>query len=195
MKYIIGAGGHAKSCAEVVSENSTDVFSVISFEDFELKCRRKEISEIDRSIIAIGDNTLRLNFHNMLKSYGLNFLTAISKQAYLPAPFKVGRGTVIMPRASLRIGTNVGAHSIINTAAIIEHDVKIGSFSHIGPGTVVCGSSNIGDNVLIGANCTILPGVKITAGVIVGAGSVVVGHLTEPGVYVGKSVKAGKGEK
>ena len=65
------------------------------------------------------------------KIHNLNYvIPKIISNAIISNSTKIGKGTIIMNRASHQ-DVDIGNNCIINTGAIIEHDVKIGDNSHI----------------------------------------------------------------
>jgi acetyltransferase-like isoleucine patch superfamily enzyme len=98
---------------------------------------------------------------------------------------KITSNHLIDCTCSVRFGDNAilaGAASQVWTHGYIHDESGAGRYRIDAP-------VRIGDNVYIGSACIITMGVEIAAGVIVGAGTTVSRPLTEPGLYVGASIR------
>lgn len=165
---VFGAGGHADSCQQVISEFGpiTTIF-----------LKQGDTCHIQGDyFIAIGDNRIRKEIAEA--NTNLLYRSFLSKWAF-GFPKEMGKGTIIMPGAIIREGVCVGDFSIINSGAIIEHGVEIGSYVHVAPGAIVLGDCRICDGTFIGANATIRQGITVGSWQFVKAGSVVKENLID----------------
>ena len=167
---IIGSGGHAKSCAEVI-EKCKD-YKLVGFVtknkkfnknvkilDYPVVASDKELAKLSNkfkyAIVGIGQIK---NFENRYKIFKnlkkLNFKlpTIISPNAIVSKFSYFGSGCIVMQHAIVNADTEIGNNCIINNKALIEHDVKIGHNSHISTGAIINGSVEIGENCFIGSN-------------------------------------------
>lgn len=196
---IIGAGGHAKSIAEIIIKSGDEIvgflddnksIGTIIIESLDLKV----IGKIDdcvkynfvEFIIGIGSNEIREKIAN---KYNLKYYTAIHPSANIALDTQIGEGTVVMAGAIINTSAQIGKHCIINSGAIIEHDDTIENFVHISPGALLAGNVRIGMNTHIGIGATIKNDIIITSNTIVGAGAVVVKNIINSGVYIGVPAK------
>jgi UDP-perosamine 4-acetyltransferase len=188
---VVGAGGHASVCVEVLKDNSEQVaycVDVAHSGEIGKKIHDVEIvSEVElkrmfnagfrKAVIAIGDNSKRSSQQKFLSNLGFSFENALSRSAKISKSAQIGMGVVIMPGAIINSKATIGNHSIVNSGAVVEHDCKISDFVHIGPNCTLTGNVKIGSGTLIGAGTVIIPEISVGSDVIIGAGSVVVKNI------------------
>ena len=185
---LIGAGGHAKSCIDVIE--STNQYEIIGLFDIKEKIGEKlfnyPIIDCDENIkkyinndtyflITIGQIATaakRKYLFEILKNNNALIPKIISPYAYVSKYAKIQEGTIVMHNAFVNAGVEIGKNCIINTKSHIEHDVKIGNHCHISTSSVINGDCIIGNEVFIGSNSTIIQGIKISDKTFVKAGSV-----------------------
>lgn len=192
---VVGAGGHARVCLEVLEECGFEVVGCLSRDgsstgslpvpvlgpDSELE-RRIEAGQ--RSVfVAVGDNRARLGLWNRVQRAGGELVTAVSPAATCSRSAVLGPGTVLMPGAIVNAGAQIGHAVIINTNASVDHDCVLGDGVHVAPGVALAGGVRLGRGVFIGVGASIVPGVRIGDYATVGAGAVVLEDV-EPGATV-----------
>ena len=192
---IIGAGGHAKVIADIITKSNDNV---IGFLDDNLDIQNKTIylnktvlgttKDIDKYkeyyyIIGIGNNNIRENIAN---SYDLKWYTAIHPNAIIANEVSIEEGSVVMAGSIINTGTKIGKHCIINTKSSLDHDNIIENYVHISPGATLAGTVHIKEKIWICAGATIINNITIAKNNIIGAGSVVIKDINEEnGTYVG----------
>ena len=192
---IIGAGGHAKVIADIITKSNDNV---IGFLDDNLDIQSKTIylnktvlgttKDIDKYkeyyfIIGIGNNNIRENIAN---SYDLKWYTAIHPNAIIANEVSIEEGSVVMAGSIINTGTKIGKHCIINTKSSLDHDNIIENYVHISPGATLAGTVHIKEKTWICAGATIINNITIAKNNIIGAGSVVIKDINETnGTYVG----------
>ncbi len=188
---LLGAGGHARSVADVIlssyekpgivffDSNAKEKGSLYGFdvvgsfpENFKAPI-----------IIAIGDNNIRKRIFD--KSAGMKFGKVISSKAYVSERSKVGEGVFVGNFSHIGPEAEIGDNTIINNSAVVEHEVKIGKHCHVAPNSTISGRCKLGDLVFVGVGATIINNINVCSNVIIGAGATVKDHITEPGTYVG----------
>jgi sugar O-acyltransferase (sialic acid O-acetyltransferase NeuD family) len=199
--YILGAGGHARAVADVVQRHQ--LFDSIYFLDDrfsdqnEFECRRmvgtcldfrQFLSDANAFFVAIGDNTTRRRFFDLMQIDGAR-LPAVLCSPFISSSAGLGAGTLVMPGAIINADARVGDNVIVNSGAIVEHDCIIGDHSHVAPGSIMTGGAQLGSLVTLGAGAVVCPGISICDGVALGAGAVVTKDITEPGRYLGAPAK------
>jgi sugar O-acyltransferase (sialic acid O-acetyltransferase NeuD family) len=202
---LIGAGGHAAACIDVI-ESSGD-FNIVGIVGLPSEIGSMklgyEVIGSDADLTTLGKKYLnciitlgqiespesRINLFNKAKNAGFAFPSIISKRAYLSSHASIGEGTILMHDSLVNAGAVIGRNCIINTKAIIEHDSKIGDNCHLSTRVVVNGATEIGDNVFIGSASTVRNGVKIGSGVVIGMGSTVLSDLDSNTTYLGLDIK------
>ena len=184
---LIGSGGHAISCIDVVElENKFNIFGLISEDnskvingykiigsDKDLKLIRKKI---DYALIGIGQITnslIRKNLFNLLKKYNYKLPTIVSPKSYVSKKSTILEGSIVMHNALVNSHAKIGKNCIINSNAIIEHNAVIGDNCHISTGAVINGNCKISKNTFIGSNSTLHHDIQIKANSIIPAGSVI----------------------
>ncbi len=192
---LLGAGGHARSVADVII-SSYDKPGIVFFDSnakgkgslygFEIVNSFPESFKAP-IIIAIGDNNIRKRIFD--KSSGMKFGNVISSKAYVSERSKVGEGVFIGNFCHIGPEAEIGDNTIINNSTIVEHEVKIGKHCHIAPNSTISGRCTLGDLVFVGVGATIINNINICSNVIIGAGATVKDHITEPGTYVGTPAK------
>tara|TARA_B100000035_G_C21024716_1_gene565665 strand:- start:1807 stop:2388 length:582 start_codon:yes stop_codon:yes gene_type:complete len=185
---LIGAGGHAKSCIDIITDLKKYKISYLlekkkskHFTEYNkmnynernlLKIRKK----IQLALVAFGqikDKSKRENVFNQLKKIGFKLPVIISKTSYVSKKSKILEGTIIMHKSIINTNVKIGYNNIINTGSIIEHDVSIGNHNHIAPGAIINGGVLIGNNCFIGSGSIIKQGLKIKNNSFIQAGEVV----------------------
>jgi sugar O-acyltransferase (sialic acid O-acetyltransferase NeuD family) len=183
---LIGAGGHAKSCIDiieqdprfriaglvgVVSELNTEClgYSVIAT-DNELQELAKEYQY---AFIALGqiqspDNRMRL--YEQVTRLGFMAPSIIAPSARVSRHSTIGAGSIVMHGAIVNAGARVGDNTIINTLALVEHDTAVGDHCHISTGAILNGNVRIGEGSFIGSGSILKEGISIGKRSIVGMG-------------------------
>lgn len=185
---IIGGGGHAKACFDVLSGMKeielvgyTDKFA--SLIDSLIDLPYLGTDEVSKNLANqcyflnaighLGDPSLRVQLTNYYKQIGANFLTCVAESAWVSNNAKLGEGSMVMHQAIISANTQIGDHCIINNKALIEHDCSLGNQVHVSTGALVNGGVKIGDNTFIGSGAIIRNGIEIGKNVVIGMGAVV----------------------
>lgn len=185
---IIGAGGHAKSCIDVIEktkkfkifgiiaskkEIGKSIFghSVIGSSHSDILKIKKKVSHAFIAIGQIKSSKVRKKYYKILKKFKFKFPAIVSPLSYVSRHAVISEGTIIMHGAKINAETFVGKFSIINTNALIEHDCKIGNFTHISTSAVLNGNCVIGNNTFIGSRSTLTNGANIGENCLIALGS------------------------
>lgn len=200
---IVGAGGHAAVIIEALragneftpaaivdpAPESADVLGVpvVGADEMLAVLRRQGLTA---AVVAIGANRLRERLGAKLSALDFSLPPIIHPSALLADSAYVGRGAVVMARASIGARAKVGELAVINTGAIVEHDNEIGVAVHVAPGAALGGCVTVGARTLIGIGSAARPGVRVGADVVVGAGSAVVSDIPDGLVVAGSPARA-----
>jgi sugar O-acyltransferase (sialic acid O-acetyltransferase NeuD family) len=175
---IIGAGGGAKMCIDLINE-SVDYEVVGLLDDNlsigtiilgvpvigDLNCIKHLLSNnFENFVIAFGvleKRNKRFILYNNLKELGCKFPNIIHKRAIVEKSVQLGEGNVILAGANVGSCVKLGNLNYINNNALISHDCKIMNNVHVAPGAVLASSINVESHVLIGMNTTLFYGIKI----------------------------------
>ena len=174
---IIGNGGHAKSCIEVIeSLNKYEIVGLVSDKkDLEIKIGKystigtseniskfKEITnKVVFGIASQNSLNLRQNTYNLFKSNGFIFEKIISSSSIVSDTAKIGEGVIIMQGCIINRDVEIGLMSSINSNTLIEHDSKIGRFCNISTSVTINGNVLVEDDSFIGSGCVIRNNLKI----------------------------------
>ena len=187
--YLIGGGGHCKSCIDVIEQQGEfeikGIFDLV--ENLGKNVLNYQIIDIDNNLekyvndknyflITIGyikTPKLREEIFNKLLKLNANFATVISPRAYVSKYSKIEAGTIIMHDALINANVNIGKNCIINSKALLEHDVIVEDNCHISTASVLNGGVTAEKNSFIGSNSCVVQGVKIGANSFIKAGSIV----------------------
>jgi sugar O-acyltransferase (sialic acid O-acetyltransferase NeuD family) len=181
---ILGGGGHAKMCIEVI--NQMNLWEIAGITDPILPINSKLLGvqvigkdNIIDSLISQGlryailgvggvlNPRLRNKLFILLKSKNLEIPNIIHPSASIEESVKLGEGNQIMQGAIIGSSVNIGDNCIINSGSIVSHDAVISDNVHIAPGATIAGSVTIGNNTIVGMGVTIFLGVRIGENVII----------------------------
>ena len=174
---IIGAGGHANSCVDVIEEsNKFYIAGFISINHstkdriFNYKVLGKTddynifFPKIKHAAICIGQiktSKPREETYKKLKAAGFNLPTFFAKSAYVSKNAKIDEGTIILNKCVVNSNTKIGKCCIINTSSVIEHDVNIKSFCHISTSVTINGSCTIGEKSFVGSGSVLRESIRL----------------------------------
>ncbi|KPA19724.1 acetyl transferase [Candidatus Magnetomorum sp. HK-1] len=167
--YLLGGGGHCKSCIDVIEqENIYNIKGIIDVKDkvgnllfnkYMYVGTDDDLEDIAKTnpffLLTIGhmkDCNVRKRLFSLLSNKNQKFPVIISPKAVVSKYATIDEGTIIMHNAVVNAGAKVGKNCIINTGSIIEHDVEIGNFCHISTGAIINGATKIADDTFIGSN-------------------------------------------
>ena len=198
---LIGAGGHARSCVDVIEQEgkfriaglvgaTEEVDSrVLNYDvigtdaDLDELAARFKYALITVGQIASSEDRIRL-FDLSVKA-GFALPTIIAPSAYVSPHATIGEGTIIMHGAIINPGVVVGRNCIINSRALIEHGSQVADHCHVSTGAILNGNTSIGIGGFIGSGATIKEGVSIGARSLVGMGLSVRHDLSENSLFLG----------
>lgn len=182
---IIGAGGHAKSCLDVIKSNDKiyriaglvdSNKSIKKISNFKILGTEKDLRKIFKkykyAIVGFGQiksYKLRENSFKNLKRIGFKLPPIISNFSYFSKKSKIGEGSIVMHGVVVNAFSSVGTNCILNSNSTIEHDVKIGNNCHIAAGVVINGGVTVGNGTFIGSGSVIKEGTKIGKDCIISA--------------------------
>lgn len=195
---IVGAGGHGRVVADAARLSrqweriafvddrypellSSGVWSVIGA----VAELDSLVSDWGEAVIAVGDNTTRIEILERTKSCGFDIVSIIHPSAQITEDVVIGKGSVVFANAVINTGSELGAACIVNTAATVDHDNQIGDGVHISPGAHLGGNVDVGARSWIGIGASVIHGCVIGHDVIVGAGAAVIDDIASGLTVVG----------
>jgi UDP-perosamine 4-acetyltransferase len=197
MVVVVGAGGHAKVCIELLQAMGEEVAYCVGGDDSPDRCVGITVLKGDENLlrlreagyarlfVAIGSNKLRSRLATLAVGQGYQLVNAISPQAVISPTVHLGSGVAVMAGAIINAEAKVGDLVIVNTGATIDHDCQIGKAVHIAPHCGLAGSVLVGRQSFLGIGCKVIPEISIGENVILGAGSVVIHDITSNVTAVG----------
>jgi len=194
---LIGAGGHCKSCIDVIEKEKK--FKIIGIIDnkkkgFFLKykilgkdnCLKKYYKKTYYILISVGqikNFQVRENLFKKIKKIKFKFATVVSPMSYVSKHALIDEGSIIMHGSIINAGARIGKNCIINTKSLIEHDVTIGDHCHISTETTINGGVLIKKRTFIGSRSIIKNNISIGEGSIVGANLYINKNLKKKLIY------------
>jgi len=197
---VIGAGGHAKVCVELLramgeqvdycvgGSESAECIGVPVLEGDENIPRLRE-QGYARAFVALGSNALRARLAAHVLALGYELVNAISPRAVISPSARVGRGVAVMAGAVVNAQSQIADLAIINTGALVDHDCRIGQAAHVAPQSALAGCVSIGNQSFLGIGCRVIPGVTIGSNTTIGAGGVVISDVADDVIAVGVPVR------
>ncbi len=183
---LLGAGGHARACIDVVEQGATfQVAGLVGLPhevgqrvlgypvlgtDRDLASLLAEFSHALISVGQIKSPALRMRLFEVLEEEGCGAPTIVSPRAYVSPHATLGAGTIILHGAVVNAGATVGRNCIINSQALVEHDTVVGDHCHIATGVAVNSGVRVGVGTFIGSNSTVRQSVTIGDKCVIGMG-------------------------
>ena len=148
---ILGAGGHGHVVAET-ARSMTDaegkpLYDKISFLDdlkpeaigklSEMPLFKKEYQEV---FPAFGSYEQRLEMYTKAKRFGFTIPVLIHPEAYVSPSATIGEGTVILPKAVVHTGADIGKVCILSIGSLTDHDCVLEDGVHLDCGAIIKGS-------------------------------------------------------
>jgi sugar O-acyltransferase (sialic acid O-acetyltransferase NeuD family) len=198
---LIGAGGHAKACTDVIEQHGGyQIVGLVGMPhqmhdhhlgydvigaDTDLPKLAKTIPYALITLGQIKTSAHRIRLYQQVVALGFQLPTIIAPSAYVSRHATIGAGTIVMHDAIVNAGASVGKNCIINTRALLEHDATIADHCHISTGTIINGNAVIGSGCFIGSGSIIKQGVSLGQACLVGMGLTVRHNLLDNAQFVG----------
>ena len=185
---LIGAGGHARSCIDVLEEenqfeiaglieksesisNESLGYPVIGTDD-NLKVLRQQYKNALITVGQIKSPKIRIKLYQLLKELDFTLPVIVSSQAYVSKHAQIGEGSIIMHGVIINANAKIGNNCIINNKSLIEHDAVIGDHCHIATGAIINGEVSVGNETFIGSGAVTKQAISIGKNCVIGAGVV-----------------------
>lgn len=183
---LIGAGGHALSCIDVIEQEGTYLIAGLIGADDQINTEKigykvlandrvlQDLSKAYKyahvSVGQISSPDLRMKIYSQLKELGFELPIIVSPWAYVSKHACIAEGTIVMHGAVVNAGATIGANCIINSCALIEHCARVADHCHIATRATINGDVKIGSGAFVGSGAVIKQGLEIGERVIVGMG-------------------------
>lgn len=129
------------------------------------------------AIVAIGNNSVRLDLTRQLMAAGVDVTTIVHPSAIVSSRATIGAGTFLAAAAVVNVGSRLGLATIVNTGATVDHDCVIADGVHLSPGVHLSGTVVIGEQTWLGTGSSVRNNVVIGRDSIIGVGSAVVADI------------------
>jgi len=186
---LIGAGGHAKSCIDVIeAENRFEIVGLVQKDeiiddknlgypiigtDSDLDILRKKFNYAFITVGQIKSSNIRVKLYQRLIEVDFSLPVIVSPKAYVSKHAQIGEGTIIMHGVIVNANAKIGNNCIINTTTLIEHDALIGEHCHIATGAIINGEVSVGDKSFVGSGVVTKQCISIGDNCIIGAGAII----------------------
>ena len=174
---LIGAGGHALSCIDVIEqENKYNIHGLVGLKDevgkkisgYDVIATQDELVNLSKdfryafvSIGQIRNVKLRIDLYESVLNTGFKIPSIISPQSYISRTAQIGAGTIIMNGVILNSDVRIGNNCIINSRALIEHGTQVADHCHISTGAILNGDCVVGSKSFIGSGAIVKQGITI----------------------------------
>ncbi|HEY8101585.1 MAG TPA: acetyltransferase [Burkholderiaceae bacterium] len=198
---LIGAGGHARSCIDVIEQQCRyQIAGLVGLPnqmhaqqlDYSVIGADSDLPELAKmytyALITIGqiqtaDHRIRL--YHQAQQLGFTLPVIIAPTAHVSRHASIGAGTIVMHGAIVNAGAKIGNNCIINNRALIEHDVKVEDHCHISTGAILNGDVTVGTSSFIGSGSVIKEGISAGKGCMIGLGLTVRHNISDHAHFIG----------
>lgn len=183
---LIGAGGHARACIDVIEQQGRFEIAGLVGTAAELHTRQLgyEVIATDSELAhlatrfryalvttgQIGSPELRMRLYDEALRLGFELPVIVAPGAHVSPHASIGAGSIVMHGAVVNAAATVGQNCIINTRALVEHDAAVGDHCHISTAAVLNGAVSVGAGSFVGSGCVVKQGVTLGRRCIVGMG-------------------------
>ena len=183
---LIGAGGHAQACIDVIEQcGQFQIVGLVgTYEEIHATRLSYPILGTDEDLpqllnrsrhacIAVGQldtSERRITLYSRAIEAGFELPTIISPTAYVSRHATVGAGSIVMHGAVVNAGARIGLNCIINTHSLIEHGALVGDHCHISTGAILNGNVTVGNDSFVGSGSILKEGVSVGARCMIGMG-------------------------
>jgi len=201
---LIGAGGHARSCIDIIEQQDQyRIAGLVGMVDelhttnlgYPVIATDNDLPELVKNyryaLITVGQiqsPDIRRHLFEKAERFGFLLPTIIAPSAYVSRHATLGAGTIVMHGAIVNAGARVGDNCIINNRVLIEHDSVVEDTCHISTGSILNGAAHVCSGSFIGSGSIIREGVNIGIGCIVGMGSCVRHNQVDYSRIAGNSI-------
>ena len=200
---LIGAGGHAHSCIDVIEQQGQYHiaglvgmphemhdkhigYEVLAIDD-DLPQLVKEYSYALISLGQILSPVSRIRLYQQAIRLGFQLPVIVAPTAYVSRHAALGSGTIVMHGSIVNAGVRVGDNCIINNRSLLEHDSTVEDHCHISTGAILNGGVSIGVGSFIGSGTVIKEGINIGQACVIGMGISVRYNQLDHARFTGKS--------
>lgn len=189
---LVGAGGHAHSCIDVLESAGWKIVGLIGLPDEvdnDLLGYRVLGTDKDRASLRIQtgcDNALvvigqiqtvapRIAAFDAMAAAGFRLPSVVSASAYVSRHAQLGEGSIVMHGAIVNAGARIGRNCIINSFSLVEHDVSIGDHCHLATRSTLNGGVTLGARSFVGSGAVVCQALSLGEDSFIPMGRVIKG--------------------
>ena len=144
---ILGAGGLGIAVAEIA--RCTGAYTRICFLDdttksvagFEVLGHCELLPQLcgkfTHAIAAFGNNALRRDYTQKIKSLGFDLPTVIHPSAVISPSAHLAAGCIVRENVAVSHTVNIEEGCLLNMGCLIDHNCSVGAYSHIPMGVIL----------------------------------------------------------
>lgn len=159
-----------------------------------LKLQPDDMAESLKSLVAIGDNKIRLAVQSRIETLGIAPYTTVHPSADIANAVAIGPGSQILAGVSVGVDAEIGRGCILFTGSSIDHHSRLGDGVYFAPGVTIAGHVVIEDRVMVGTGAVVIPHITLGADAVIGAGAVVIDDVAPGKTVVGNPARVIKSQ-
>lgn len=187
---LVGAGGHARACIDVVEQEGRFFVAgltglpeevgtkILGYDvlgtDAVLETLARKFGNALVTVGQIKSPDVRIRLFETLKRSRCSLPSVVSPRAYVSRHAALGEGTVVLHGAVVNAAASVGRNCIVNSLSLVEHDAVIGDHCHIATGASVNSGVKVGDGTFIGSGSSVRQGLTLGERCLIGMGQRVI---------------------
>ena len=187
---LLGAGGHARACIDVIEQDGRySIAGLVGLADevggwvfgYEVLGRDTELSELlatyPVALVTAGQvksPELRIRLFEAIETSRREPPCIVSPRAYVSPRARIGAGSIVMHGAVVNADAVVGRNSIINSLALVEHDAEVSDHCHVSTHAVLNSGVRVGAGSFIGSGASVRQQVMIGERCVIGMGQCVI---------------------
>jgi sugar O-acyltransferase (sialic acid O-acetyltransferase NeuD family) len=176
--FVIGAGGHARVIASMLSAQPQFVTIDPASEDRMLAELVAEHANAD-FYVGIGTNDDRRRVADKLRALGGRLPSVVAPNAFIARDAQVADASVICLGSQIGSRASIGFACIVNTLSSVDHDCVLGDYTQVTAGVTFGGTVAVGKNGFFGVKSAVIPNCTIGDDVVVMAGALVIRNVPD----------------
>ena len=190
---LIGAGGHALSCIDVIEQaKNFKIAGLVGLKEeigtvingYKVIGSDSDLAQIARdykfALITVGqirNADLRIKLFTEAIKVGFELPIITSPYSYISPNAQIDKGTIVLHGVVINAHVKIGTNCIINSRVLIEHGTTVSDHCHISTGAILNGDTQIGARSFIGSGAILKQGISIGTDCQVGMGQLVTKNL------------------
>lgn len=203
--YVLGVGHNTPVMAEFAEDCGCSIAGFYHYNDSRSRetehgykilgsfgdlYKKKDLSDMN-FLLSMGDNRIRAEVFDKIKSLGGHFPVLVHPTAYVSKFSRLDEGSIVTIGAIITADCHIGKNTVISDNCVIEHNTNIGNHCYIAFHAGIGAYIDIDDFVFVGTGATLISGkVKnVRQGALIGAGAVVTKSIEKDVVVTGNPAR------